>query len=158
MIYKFIFQFCCNIVNDILIFKRAGALSILASYAVIAGLIGGNPLPFSDVVLLIPIQITMIVALAAVYGIFKTKTEALSLIASFSVQTAISVAGRTIASGIKLIPAVGTIAGSVVDGIISASFTSILFTINNGKCTRSGINFKYFWYVLILVINWLNLL
>ena len=91
-----------------------------------AAAIGASPIPIADWFILTPIQLGMAGALAAIYGIFKTKEELMACIKSLGINLAVSGVGRGIGSLLKLIPGIGTIAGMVLDGTVSAVATSAL--------------------------------
>lgn len=113
-------------IEDIIEFAGSKAKYIIISYSVLAGLIGASPIPFADWYLLFPIQASMVFALAGLYHIFKTKDEISSLIKSLSINLVLSGIGRGIASGLKLIPGLGTIFGGFMDSTISSWGTSAI--------------------------------
>ena len=112
--------------DDIFQYHVQKAIAIIASFTVAAAAIGASPIPIADWFILTPIQLGMAGALAAIYGIFKTKEELMACIKSLGINLAVSGVGRGIGSLLKLIPGIGTIAGMVLDGTVSAVATSAL--------------------------------
>ena len=110
-------------VND-QITKRAVDRVITAA-ATAAAAIGATPIPFSDAVLLAPVQIGMIASISKVMRIETDKTFITTLVSSAAGVLGATMTGRAVARGlIKLIPEAGTIVG----GTISAVTASIVTT------------------------------
>ncbi|NLZ61123.1 MAG: hypothetical protein GX901_10740 [Lentisphaerae bacterium] len=104
--------------------KAKKAKSIIATATAAAGGIGATPIPLSDAALLIPIQVTMIASLAALYGLREeaVKQAALPFLAK--------VAGIFAATSLlKLLP----VLGSAVNAAVAASITGAmgLYVKNN---------------------------
>lgn len=96
---------------------------IIPKYAVAAAAAVVTPIPCADSVVLIPIQVTMTMHIMRTYGIDKISGAVSSLVSS----TIISTLGRTIAGGLlKLIPVVGTVFGTLVNGTVATSITLAL--------------------------------
>lgn len=110
-------------VND-KITKRAVDRVITAA-ATAAAAIGATPVPFSDAVLLAPVQIGMIASISKVMKIETDKTFITTLVSSAAGVLGATMTGRAVAHGlIKLIPE----AGPIVGGTISAVTASIVTT------------------------------
>lgn len=103
--------------------KRNSAGLKIAFYAAGAAAIGAIPIPFSDAILLTPLQGVMVTHIINSYGIGSIENAVKGIIGA----TIIPMLGRTlVGSIIKVIPAVGQALGSVINGAVAASITSIL--------------------------------
>ncbi|GHS94377.1 hypothetical protein AGMMS50276_06900 [Synergistales bacterium] len=101
---------------------------VLASVAA-TGATGAIPIPFADAPLLIAEQVTMMVAINAIFGFNISKDTLKSLVTAAIGVSGATVIGKTIVANLlKLIPGVGSIAG----GAISAA-TAGLITLALGK-------------------------
>jgi uncharacterized protein (DUF697 family)/GTP-binding protein EngB required for normal cell division len=97
--------------------KRAEAEKAIGIAVTAAGAAGATPIPFSDAVVLAPIQLSMMASIAHTYGI-KLDTATAASLAATAGATAL---GRGLVGGlIKMVPGLG----SVVGGAISASVAS----------------------------------
>ncbi|GAA7102087.1 hypothetical protein ID0213_05290 [Helicobacter pylori] len=78
-----------------------------------AGAAGTIPIPFSDAIVIAPIQAGMIYKMNNAFGMDLDKSVAASLITGLLGVTAIAQVVRTLVNGfLKLIPVVGSVAGS----------------------------------------------
>ena len=95
------------------------------AFSVAAGAVGFIPIPFSDAPLLISIQGSMIIAIAAQFGKSLKKAEVAEILKNLSksvgVGAVVAGAGKVIGSLIKFIPGIGTAVG----GAISASTAAV---------------------------------
>lgn len=100
--------------------KQRTAMKTVEAAAAAAGAAGANPIPFSDAVILVPIQLGMMAKIANVYGVgFETAT-----MASLAATAGATTAGRAMAgSMLKLIPGVGTVVGGTITGGVAATLT-----------------------------------
>lgn len=99
---------------------------VIAVAAASAATIGASPIPFSDAVLLAPVQIGMIAKLCKVLKIRADRQFITTLISSTAGVMGATATGRSIARGlIKLIPGAGTVIG----GTISAATAGVLTTV-----------------------------
>lgn len=100
--------------------KRAAALKRIEVATAAATTAGASPIPFSDAVVLVPIQLGMMASVSVTYDIPVNTALAASITAtSLATQT-----GRAAAVGLlKLIPGAGTVAGGVVSATVAGSFT-----------------------------------
>ncbi|SBW08348.1 conserved hypothetical protein [uncultured Dysgonomonas sp.] len=102
--------------------KRANI--IIAGYAVSAAAIGASPIPLSDAALLIPLQTAMAAHLFTIYGLGVKTPEILKSIISGRV---VSIIGKSLAGNIlKLIPAVGSVVGGVINASVASTITASL--------------------------------
>ena len=101
--------------------NKAIAIAVSAAAAVSA-----TPIPFSDAVLLAPIQIGMFARISSLYGLKLSEGFLSTLVTSAAGVLVGTIAGRIIVTNlIKLIPGVG----SIVGGVISAGTAGVLTTI-----------------------------
>ncbi len=107
--------------------KRKKALSKVTAAAVAAAAAAASPIPFSDSAVLIPIEVTMIASITAIFGFEFNKSVLTALISSvFGVGSA-TIAGKTIVSGLlKMIPGVGTLAGAAISAGTASTLTTAL--------------------------------
>ncbi len=100
--------------------KASEAQKVIAAAASSAAASAAVPVPFSDAVMLVPIQLGMMAKIAQLYKI-KFDRAALMAIAS---TTAATQAGRATATGLlKLIPGAGTIAGGLIGAGVASTYT-----------------------------------
>lgn len=99
--------------------KWSQAQGLIAAASTAAAAVGATPVPVADAALLVPIQLGLMAAVSATYGV---KLEIASMAATVATSLA-TAAGRSVVVGlIKLIPGAGTIVG----GVISAATASVL--------------------------------
>ncbi|WP_217868674.1 YcjF family protein [Arenibacter amylolyticus] len=103
--------------------KQNKSHAIVAASAVTAGGTAAVPIPFSDAVALVPIQVAMLAGITTVYG-FELKKAFLSTLVSSTITGAgATLIGKTIVSNLlKMFPGIGSVAG----GLIAASTASAL--------------------------------
>lgn len=107
--------------------KLSRAHMVVASSATAAGAIGASPIPFADAMLLIPLQVTMLAGITAVFGIPATEGFITGLVASVAGGAGATYAGRTLVSNLlKLVPGAGTAAGGVIAAGTAATLTAAL--------------------------------
>ncbi len=85
------------------------------------------PIPFSDAIALIPIQVTMLAKVGITFGM-ETSTAALTtLVTSALGSSAATLAGRTLVTGLlKMIPGVGSAAGGAIAAATAITLTKTL--------------------------------
>lgn len=84
-----------------------------------------SPIPISDSLMLIPTQVTMLIAITAQFKVKVSKSILTTLVGAIIGTSGATIVGKTVASNVfKLIPGIGTIIG----GIISASIAGALTT------------------------------
>ena len=99
--------------------------AVIAGAASAAAAAGAAPIPFSDAIVLAPIQIGMIAKISAVYGLNFDSAFLSTLVTSAAGVGGAIMGGRAIVSGLlKLIPG----AGSVIGGTIAAATAGTLTT------------------------------
>lgn len=89
--------------------------------------VGFTPIPFADSSALVPLQITMLGHITAIFGINLDKATIVSLIAAVGGTGSATYVGKSIVSNaLKAIPGVGTIVGGLISGATAATITSAL--------------------------------
>jgi uncharacterized protein (DUF697 family) len=95
-----------------------------------ASMVGANPIPLSDAVLLAPVQIAMIIAITRRMGIMLTEDGWKALIAGTAGPLLASFAGRLAVSAIgsllKAIPGIGTLVGGTLNVAVAVALTKFL--------------------------------
>lgn len=105
--------------------KVDAAHSVVTGAAVLAGGIGATPIPFSDAIGIIPVQIGMLAKISTVFGLKADETFLSTLVAATFTTTAGSMAGKALVGALlKWIPGVGSIAGGVISGGVAATLTT----------------------------------
>lgn len=88
--------------------------------------IGFTPIPFADASLLVPMQVTVIAHITAIFGISLDKSSLVSLVAAIGGTGGATVLGRSIVSNImKFVPG-ANMAGGAISGATAALVTSAL--------------------------------
>lgn len=104
--------------------KRRRAHEIVAAAAGAAATAGATPIPFADAIILVPIQITMLASITAVFGVPLSQAFLSALIASSTTSVAATMGGRAIVTGLlKFIPGVGTAAGAAISAVTASTLT-----------------------------------
>lgn len=107
--------------------KRKIAHGIVAASATAAAAAGASPIPFSDAIILVPIQISMLAGISATFGLELSTAFLSTLVASAAGSTAFTFVGRAIVSNLlKFIPGGGTLAGGVISAATAATLTTTL--------------------------------
>jgi len=108
-------------------YKRTQSHKAVLVAATAAAATGVSPIPFSDAIILIPIQIGMVAKITSTYGLdFSTGTLSTFVTAGLGTVGA-TFAGRTIVSNLlKFIPGGGTIAGGTISAATAAALTTAL--------------------------------
>lgn len=107
--------------------KRERAFKYILASIGTASIIGSSPIPFSDSVLLIPLEIAMISAITLIYG---KKVPASFITGFFSATIGSNIAtflGKTLIGNlVKCIPFLGTFLGSYISGVGAGIITAAL--------------------------------
>lgn len=89
--------------------------------------VGFTPIPFSDASVLIPMQITMMAHITAIFGVSINQATIVSVIGAVGGTGSATFIGRTIvSSAFKFLPGVGTIVGGLISGTTASVVTSAL--------------------------------
>ncbi len=104
--------------------KKDKSRGIVMTAAAAAAGTGAVPIPFSDAVLLIPIQVGMLASITAVFGFDLKKSFLGTLVSSTITGAGATIIGRTIVSNLlKFFPGVGSIAGGVISAATASALT-----------------------------------
>ncbi|SEP57647.1 GTPase family protein [Microlunatus flavus] len=115
--------------------KASEAQKVIAAAASSAAASAAVPVPFSDAVMLVPIQLGMMAKIAQLYKI-KFDRAALMAIAS---TTAATQAGRATFTGLlKLVPGAGTIAGGLIGAGVASTYTYAMGQAWLAVCQRAA--------------------
>ena len=107
--------------------KAKSARSWASKYIATSFGVGFMPIPFSDASILVPMQLTLLAHITAIFGISMDKATITSMLAAVGGTGGATYAGRYIVSNaIKLIPGVGTIIGGVISGATASIMTTAL--------------------------------
>lgn len=107
--------------------KAKSARSWATKYIATSFGIGFVPIPFSDASVLVPMQVTLLAHITAIFGISMDKATIASLVAAIGGTGGATYAGKYIVSNvIKLIPGVGTIVGGLISGTTASIMTTAL--------------------------------
>ncbi len=103
--------------------KRAHEAVVAAASAAAAA--GATPIPFADAAILVPVQVSMLARITAVFGVPLSKGFLLSLLGSVVTGTGATLLGRTVVSGLlKMVPGAGTAAGAAISAITASAVTT----------------------------------
>ncbi|WP_051912460.1 YcjF family protein [Carnobacterium funditum] len=107
--------------------KAKSARSWASKYIATSFGVGFMPIPFSDASVLVPMQLTLLAHITAIFGISMDKATITSMLAAVGGTGGATYAGRYIVSNvIKFIPGVGTIVGGVISGATASIMTTAL--------------------------------
>ncbi len=107
--------------------KASQAHQAVATAALSAAGIAAAPIPFSDAVAIVPIQVAMIAGITAIFGLPLSSGFLSSLVVSVLGGGGGAIVGRTIATNLlKLIPGAGSIAGGAIGAATAAAITTAL--------------------------------
>lgn len=105
--------------------KLQRAHAIVAGTAVTAGGVAATPIPFSDAVAIVPIQITMLASISAVWGLPTSTAYLGTLVSGAITSTGGTLVGRAAAAELlKLIPGVGSVVGGAINAGVASALTS----------------------------------
>ena len=89
--------------------------------------VGFTPIPVSDAAILVPMQITMLGHITAIFGLSLEKSQIISMLAGVGGTGGATAIGKYLAGNLlKFIPGVGTITGGVISGMTASSLTIAL--------------------------------
>lgn len=108
----------------------AHAKTLVNRYAASCSAAAVTPIPFSDIAILTPIQIGMILHISNIFGINISKENAAKLVATllsvvgaaFAVRFGVQLLGNVL----KLIPGAGSIAGGAINAAIALGTTKVM--------------------------------
>jgi small GTP-binding protein len=89
--------------------------------------VGFTPIPFSDAIALTGIQITLITKITNIFGFPNSRALMQTIITAIAGSSTASLVGRSLVGNIlKFIPAVGTVAGGLINGAVASTLTTSL--------------------------------
>lgn len=103
----------------------------IRKHAVLAGAVGLVPIPIADIAGVGAVQVRMIQQLAEIHGVALELDVVKELIGTMAGAKLTQVAFQWIASHLKYIPGPGTVAGEIMQGIVSVTITYAM-----GKATK----------------------
>ena len=107
--------------------KKERAMGIVRAAVAAAGLIGANPVPGSDAMILVPNQILMLVRITNVFGFPVTKQWIMSVVGSLMGTSGATIVGRLVVSNLlKLSPVIGSAAGGAISSVTAGLLTLAL--------------------------------
>ena len=107
--------------------KAKAARRWARSYVATTFGVGFVPIPFSDATLLVPMQITMMSHITAIFGVSLDRASVATILGAFGGTSGATYLGRYIVSNlVKLIPGAGTVAGGIISGTTASVLTSAL--------------------------------
>ncbi len=130
--------------------KKTQSHAIVAGAAASAAGIAAVPIPFSDAVAIVPIQVAMLAGISATFGLSIDKSFLTTIVGGIVTGAGGTLAGRAIVSSLlKLIPGVGSVVGGTIAAATAAAFTVVfgeayiaalemLFVQNNGEPPTTG--------------------
>lgn len=125
--------------------KKSRSHTIVLGAAASAAGIAAAPIPFSDAVAIVPIQVGMLASISATFGLSIDKSFLTTVVGSVLVGAGATIAGRSIVAGLlKMIPGVGTVTGGTIAAMTAGTLTTtfgeayiaaleMLFTDTNGE-------------------------
>lgn len=97
--------------------------------ATLAGAAAAVPIPFSDAFALVPIQVGMLTKIGITYGMEVSTAAITTMVTSIIGSSAATLIGRAfVTNALKLIPAVGSVAGGAVAATTAVALTKALGT------------------------------
>lgn len=89
--------------------------------------VGFVPIPFSDASVLVPMQVTLLAHITAIFGISMDKATIVSLIAAVGGTGSATMIGKMlVGNALKFIPGAGTVVGGIISGTTASVVTSAL--------------------------------
>ncbi|NJR48596.1 MAG: DUF697 domain-containing protein [Leptolyngbyaceae cyanobacterium CSU_1_3] len=125
--------------------KKTQSHTIVLTAAASAAGIAAAPIPFSDAIAIVPIQIGMLAGISATFGLSIDESFLTTIVGSLVAGAGGTLAGRAIVSSLlKFVPGVGSIAGGALAATTAAALTTafgeayiaaleMLFVDNNGE-------------------------
>lgn len=125
--------------------KKTQSHKIVAGAAASAAGMAAVPIPFSDAVAIVPIQVGMLAGISATFGLSIDKSFLSTIVGSIVAGAGGTLAGRIIAASLlKMIPGAGSIVGGTIAAATAAALTTafgeayiaaleMLYVNNNGE-------------------------
>lgn len=108
--------------------KVKRAQKIVATAAGAAAAVGATPIPFSDAVALVPIQIGMLASISGVFGLGPTRAFLATIVGAAAGSTGATFVGRALVlNALKFVPG-ANVAAAAIAGTTAAALTTALGT------------------------------
>ena len=105
--------------------KLQRAHAVVAGAALSAGSAAAVPLPFSDAIAIIPIQVSMLAGISAVWGLPISTAFLGTLVSGAITGSAGTIVGRAaVGALLKLIPGVGSLVGGAINAGVASTLTT----------------------------------
>lgn len=112
-----------DFLTDVDLTTRKKAHRIIHMAALSAAIIGLSPIPFSDAILLVPVQLVMMARLYKLFGQSWSEGIAKSITKELVV---VSFGRSAVGNVLKFIPVAGTISGGAVNAVVAIAITESL--------------------------------
>lgn len=107
--------------------KKTQSHAIVIGSAATAAATAAVPIPFSDAIAIVPIQIGMLAGISATFGLSVDKSFLSTIIGGVIAGAGGTLAGRFIVSGLlKMIPGAGSVAGGTIAATTAAALTTAI--------------------------------
>lgn len=111
--------------------KRGSVEKLITAATVTAAGIGATPIPFSDAVLLVPVQVAMMGKIIDIYGVSNLANISLAIVGN----TLLSNLGKSLVSNlVKMVPLVGPWVGSVINAGVASTLTGAVGLATSEIC------------------------
>jgi uncharacterized protein (DUF697 family)/GTPase SAR1 family protein len=110
-----------NAQGVVIALKVKYARAVVAASAAAAGAVGAAPIPVSDAIILMPVQIGMLGGITAVFGIEMSTQTTTRLVVGLVGEGGVTQVGRRMAAGLlKVIPGVSVVSAGVASALTAA--------------------------------------
>lgn len=107
--------------------KRGEATLAIGVATAAAGTAAASPIPFSDALLLVPIQVAMITSISKTFGMTVTRDAALPIVTALLGASGATLIGRTVVSALfKFVPGIGSVIGGTISAGMATTLTSTM--------------------------------
>ena len=125
--------------------KKKHSHKIVVGAATSAAGIAATPIPFSDAIAIVPIQVAMLAGISATFGLSVDESFLTTVVGSILTGAGGTLAGRAIVTSLlKFVPGVGSVTGGALAATTAAALTTafgeayiaaldMLFTDGNGE-------------------------
>lgn len=107
--------------------KKKTAHKVVVVAAALATAAGASPMPFSDAALLVPIQVGMLAAISATFGVELSRAFLVTLVTAMAGTAGATFLGQSVVSNLlKFVPGLGTVAGGLISAAAAGTLTTAL--------------------------------
>lgn len=107
--------------------KAKEAAKYVNAYVAGSSVVGASPIPFSDSLILIPMQTAMLANITVIFGLPFDRAFMSTVVSAVVGAGGMAAVGKTFVGNLlKMIPGVGTVAGGVIAGSTAATLTMAL--------------------------------